>query len=192
MKICLSCSHASPRGSGYCQGCSRTFGKKLCANKHSNAPSPLVQFCAVCGSPEMTEPTRFLNLSWAAPLLAGLAALGFWRWGLAQWLFLGTLLGHLALLLVSVLLDTTPCGVLSGMRRFFSWIIALWILGWALTLLPGRGGSTGNWLRALPASLGKWAGRGCRVLLRAAVHGLRRAFWPSPRKAGPLAKEKPG
>ena len=191
MKICLSCSHASPRGSVYCQGCSRTFGKKLCANKHPNAPSAQIQFCAVCGSSEMTEPTRFLSLSWAAPLLAGLIALGLWRWGLAHWLLLGTLLGHFILFLAALLLDTTPCGVLSGMRRVLSWIIALWALGWMLTLLPGRGGPTGNWLRALPASLGKLAGRGGRVLLRLAMHGLRRAVWQSPGKSGASAKEKP-
>ena len=191
MKICLSCSHASPRGSVYCQGCSRTFGKKLCANKHSNAPSPQVQFCAVCGSSEMTEPTRFLNLSWAAPLLAGLIALGFWRWGLAHWLLLGTLLAHLALVLAALLLDTTPCGVLAGMRRILVWIIALWVLGWMMTVLPSRGGPLGNWLRALPASLGKLAGRGGHVLIRLAMHGLRRAVWPPSRKSGPSAKEKP-
>ena len=191
MKICLSCHQATPRGSVYCQGCSRTFGTKLCANKHPNAPSPQVQFCATCGSAEMTEPTRYLNFSWAGPLLAGLVALCLWRWGLAHLPLLGALVGRLSLMLVAVLLDTTPCGVLGGLRRAASWALTLWVLGWILTLAPDRGGTAGAWLRSLPLLLGRTAIRGGRALLWLAGQGLRRALWPPLRKAGPLGKEKP-
>ena len=180
MKICLSCRQASPRGSVYCQGCSRTFGTKLCANKHPNAPSPRVQFCATCGSPEMTEPTRFLNLSWAAPLLAGLIALFLWRWGLTHLPLLGGLVGRLSLMLMAMLLDTTPCGVLGGLHRAAAWTLTLWVLGWMLTLAPGRGGGR---LAALPAHSPGEDGRPGRPR-----PALARGTRPPPRPLAPAAQ----
>lgn len=191
MKLCRSCYYASPSGSVYCGGCGRTFGVKLCSNKHPNAPSPQVQCCTICGSFEMTEPTLYWNLSWIGPLLAGLAALFLWRWGMAHLALLGSLLGSLTLKAVAVLLNTTPCHVIEGVERTASGVLTLWLLGWMLILLPGRGGSAGTWLRAIPTLLGRIAWQSGRTLTGLTVRSLRRALWPPPRRSGPTGREKP-
>lgn len=182
MKLCGSCHRASGAGSVYCGGCGRTFGVKLCDNKHANAPSPAVQFCTTCGSTQLSEPTRYLNLNWAAPLLSLLVALGAWRWSIAHGALLGRLLECLVLDALAVLLDTTPCGVIGGARCVASWALALWLMGWMMALLPGRGGTIGTWLRSLPQMAVKLSMRGGQTLLRLSGHALRRAFWPTPRR----------
>ena len=190
MKVCLSCYQAQAAGGHYCTGCGRTFGVKLCESKHINSPSPHVRCCSQCGSTQMTEPTKFLDVTFLPLLLTGLIALGLWRWAIGHLPLLGNILERLALMTLAVLLDTTPCRVLWGIDQTLSWALTLWGLGWGLTVVPGRGGAAGNWLRALPALLGKTAWRAGHALLRLAGRGSRRVLWPSPRKAGPPGKEK--
>ena len=143
MRLCLSCYMVS-KGGFYCGGCGRTLGIKLCANGHPNAPSQ-VRFCTTCGSADMmTEPARSITLSWLGPLLAGLVAFVVWRWAFAHLPLLGVLLWCAALAILALLLDTTACGVIHGAEQGVACIFDLWLLGWALTLVPGRGGSPGN------------------------------------------------
>lgn len=177
MRVCLSCFQAQT-GGPYCGGCGRTFGVKLCEAKHTSPPSPRIRCCPTCGSTNLTEPTRYLNLTWLPLLLAGLAALGAWRWGIAHLTLLGSLLGRLVLILLSTMLDTTPCGLLGGLHMLLTWLLTLWLLGWGLALLPGKGGAAGAWLRGLPNMAIKMSGRGAMALLRLLGRATRRLILP--------------
>ncbi len=177
MNLCLSCFQAS-QGGPYCSGCGRTFGVKLCPKGHRNAPSSRIFCCTACGSLDMTEPTRYADLSWAAPALAGLVALLLWRWAIAHLSAIGGFAGSTVLAAAALMLDTTPCGVILGTERALAWLLELWLLGWLLALVPGKGSGLGKGLRSLPGTLFKFALSGIRIVLRLAGRSLSRAVWP--------------
>lgn len=192
MKLCLSCYSVS-KGGPYCGGCGRTFGVRLCGNGgHPNPPSSRLLCCTTCGSQDMTEPTRYANLGWIAPLLAGLVALAAWRWAVAHPALLAGLLWRTVLAAATLLLDTTPCGVVLGLGRAVAWLLELWLLGWLLALAPRKGGAIGSCLRALPATLFKLSFAGVRTVLRLLGSGLYRAVWPAKRRADPNGRPPRG
>ena len=190
MKVCLSCLQAQT-GGPYCGGCGRTFGVKLCEAKHASPPSPRIRCCPTCGSTNLTEPTRYLNLTWLPVLLAGLAALEAWRWSIAHLPLLGNLLGRLVLMVLSTLLNTTPCGVLGSLHRLLCWLLTLWLLGWTLALLPGKGGAVGAWLRGVPGTTIKMSGRSAMALLKLLGRGTRHLVLPpTQRPSGEASRKK--
>ena len=186
--LCLSCRRASPAGSVYCGGCGRTFGSRICGSGHRNRPAPGLACCTTCGSLELTEAARYVPLRWAGTLLATLISLFAWRWAVAHVIFLASLLWRGALIVLALLLDTTPCEILWDVRRGLSWLLTLWMFGWAMTLLPGRGGGLGSLLRSLPGLVLKALIRLMRPLLRTSYRVLSGLVWRSGRtgeKEGP-------
>lgn len=181
MNVCLSCFQAQA-GGPYCGGCGRTFGVKLCEGRHASPPSSRIRCCPACGSTQLTEPTLYLNLTWLPLFLAGLAALGVWRWGIAHLPLLGGLLVRLALTVLAVLLGTTPCQIIGGLHVLLSWLLMLWLLGWAIALLPGKGGTVGGWLRRLPDTVLKTVRYGGMALLRLVGQSVRRLVLPPSHK----------
>ena len=179
MKICLSCYHAQNGNGSYCGGCGRTYGVKLCEAKHANPPSLQVRCCSQCGSTQLTEPTGFLNLTWLPVLLAGLVALCVWRWMISHLPLLGSLLERLTVGGLAVLLDVPSSGIICGFHRLVAWFVSLWILGWMLFLMPGRGGVMGAWLRGLPGLVLKLGGHAALTMLGRLGHALRRAIGPA-------------
>ena len=188
MRLCLSCRRVSPGGSIFCGYCARSFGMRLCANKHKNAPHVLC--CTTCASPDLTEATQFVPLGCLPIGLSLLCGLALWRWCLAHLCFLGTAAWVFALWLVSLLLGLSPCAI----NRLF-WdgvrgLIMLWLLGTLLSLLPGQGGTADTWLRGLPSRAASLTFTGIRALLKTLGHVLRRAFWPVPSRTKPGSADK--
>lgn len=76
MKYCLDCRRAWPSEALICGTCRRSFGGRLCANKHL---SPAGSSCCVtCGSRILLHPARYLNLStpiWLCSWLIGILLL---------------------------------------------------------------------------------------------------------------------
>ncbi len=188
--LCLSCRRASPAGSVYCGGCGRTFGSRICGSGHRNRPAPGLACCTTCGSLELTEAARYVPIRWAGTLLASLIALFAWRWAVAHLAFLASLLLRGMLIALALLLDTTPCGIAWDVRRGLSWLLTLWMLGWAMTLLPGRGGGLGTLLRSLPGIVLKALIRLARPLLRSSYRVLSGLVWRSGRADGKEAPPK--
>ena len=190
--VCLSCRRASPAGSVYCGGCGRTFGSRICGKGHRNRPAPGLACCTTCGSLELTEATRYVPLRGTGIVLAGLAALGVWRWAIAHLALLGGLLWRGALDALAVLLDQAPCQIVSDLRRGLSWLLTLWLLGWAMALLPGRGGALGIFLRSLPGAILKAAARVARPLPRLLGLALFKLVWQPERTKMKGEPPKPG
>lgn len=61
MKYCLDCRRAWPSEALICGTCRRSFGGRLCANKHLNPAGSTC--CVTCGSRKLLHPARYLNLS---------------------------------------------------------------------------------------------------------------------------------
>lgn len=187
--LCLSCRHASPGGSIYCGGCGRTFGSRICGNGHRNRPAPGLACCTTCGSLDMTEATRFVPLRGVGVMMAGLVVLCVWRWAMTHIALLGDLLWRGVLGVLALLLGMAPCKIIWDLWQGLSWLLAFWLLGWAATLLPGRGGSFGTVLRSLPGVVLKAAFGAARPLLRLLGRALYKLIWRSERttiKGGPL------
>lgn len=181
MRFCLSCRHASPGGSVYCGFCGRTFAVKLCNNKHSNPPQALC--CTTCGSQDLTEPTRFLRFGWLSFLLAFLTALFVWKWTLAHAGCGLCLIARGLLWAAGVLFNTNACGVLGFLDRALVWLLLLWLTGHFLTLLPGKGGRAGKWLRGLPEEVFVAGLRLARMLALAGGRLARRVVFAPPKKS---------
>jgi len=187
MRLCLTCLHLSRAGSIYCGSCGRSFGVRLCGNKHANAPH--VHFCTTCASSSLSEPTRFLRLGWVSAGLSVLALLTAWRWILAHLGAVAAGAWAAASWILAVLLGTSFCAVDHGVRAALALLIAGWILGHFLTLLPEGGGTVGRGLRAAPASVLKWALLATGRLARLGGRGLRRLLLPPPRKSSGKSKK---
>ncbi len=187
MRLCLTCLHLSQAGSIYCGSCGRSFGVRLCGSKHANAPH--AHFCTTCASPALSEPTRFLRLGWVSVGLSVLGLLIAWRWTLAHLGTAGAGAWAAASWILAVLLGTSPCAVDHGVRAAFTLLIAAWVLGHFMTLLPEGGGTIGRTLRAAPASVLRWGFLATGRLVRLGARGLRRLLLPLPRK-GPGKAEK--
>ena len=190
--LCLSCRRASPAGSVYCGGCGRTFGSRICGNGHRNRPSPGLACCTTCGSVELTDAARYVPLRWVATLLASLTALCIWRWAVAHIALLGGLLWRGVLDVLALLLDRTPCEMVRDLRQALSWLLTLWLLGWAMLLLPGRGGTAGTLLRSLPGIALKTITGALRPLPRLLSRTLHRLFLPPGRITGKDGPPKSG
>lgn len=76
MKYCLDCRRAWPGESLICGTCRRSFGGRLCANKHLSPAGS--SCCGTCGSRKLLHPARYLNLStpiWLCSWLIGILML---------------------------------------------------------------------------------------------------------------------
>jgi len=190
--VCLSCRRASPTGSVYCGRCGRTFGSRICEKGHRNRPAPGLACCTSCGSMELTEAARYVPLRGAGIVLACLATLGVWRWAIAHLTLLGGLLWRGALDALALLLDWAPCEIVQDLRRGLSWLLTLWLLGWAMALLPGRGGALGTLLRSLPGAILKTTAGAARPLPRLLGRALFKLVWQQERTKMKSEPPKPG
>ena len=68
MKLCLNCYRAWPSDSIICGNCRRSFGGRLCNNKHMSAAS--ASNCTTCGSRKLLAPTKYLSMPVPVALLS--------------------------------------------------------------------------------------------------------------------------
>ncbi len=73
MILCVRCRKLWPAGSLYCGHCGKSFGGSLCSKRHLNPAK--TDICLRCGSDELTDTARSLNLRTIALLLAWSVAL---------------------------------------------------------------------------------------------------------------------
>lgn len=180
MRLCLTCFHLSRAGSLYCGFCSRSFGVRLCGNKHANAPH--VRFCTTCASSSLSEPTRFIRLGWIPSVVTALLALLVWRWTIAHLKVLAAAGWAIFSWMLAVILNTSPCAIGGSVRAALAVLVACWILGQLMTLLPGGGGRAGQAARAIPAAVLGWGIKAAYGLVRSATQELLRLLFP-PRKS---------
>ena len=181
MHLCLACRGVSPRGSAFCGHCARSFGGRLCPNRHRNAPS--VRCCTTCGSPALTECARSLRLGWLSSSLAGLCALGTWKWVVAHPILCLDTLWKGGTWILGILLNTSACVAGMELRNAVCWLVACWLAGHALALIPGSAASlVSRILRAVPVWIARHTLRIAGIFLRYAVRRLRSVFWPTPKK----------
>src|SRR5260370_17899359 len=61
MRRCTSCSRFHPGTPTYCSYCGRSFDVRICSRGHRNPRG--VQFCAECGSSDLSTPAPPASLS---------------------------------------------------------------------------------------------------------------------------------
>ncbi len=189
MVVCLACRHASADRSVFCAYCARSLNCRVCEEKHRNSLNGLC--CTTCGSLQLSEGTRALQLGGVSAFCTGFLALLLWKWCLAH---------------AGEFLKGRSSGLVWGMAFFFNssipdlqasilvgmtWLVMLWMLGHFLGFLPGKGGQTGTWLRSLPLLLFRQTLRLLCRFLQFILILIRRALVPAahPRNAGQNAKD---
>jgi DNA-directed RNA polymerase subunit RPC12/RpoP len=68
MKLCLNCYRGWPNDSIICGNCRRSFGGRLCSNKHMSAAT--ASNCTTCGSRKLLAPTKYVSLHVPVTLLS--------------------------------------------------------------------------------------------------------------------------
>ena len=143
MRRCTSCFRFHPGTPTFCSYCGRSFDVRICSRGHRNPRD--VQFCAECGSADLSTP---------APPASFLHRLS----GLALYLFSGVVIGIFVLTAVLGVLYSIDWSVLSG--PLVALVLMLGFLYWTTTLLPGP-----------VKRLGKAAGRQVMKSIRKDKHG---------------------
>jgi hypothetical protein len=126
MILCLNCKRLNSAGSIHCQGCSGTFGRRLCKKKHVAAMN--ADFCPICGvgSDKLSTPVHYVPLGCVTWLVAwGVAAVALWSgWRLGAPLVQSHLPGTLSS-------QTLACLV----QQLLAWAIGLAVLWLVLVVM---------------------------------------------------------
>lgn len=120
MKRCTNCFRYSAGDPAYCTQCGRSYNVRICARGHVN--SRRVQFCAECGSADLSTP---------AP------AAGF-LFTLSDWALKGTFSLFVVLAAASLILSLLHSIDWTAISpRLSLLLLMLGFLYWTTTLLPG-------------------------------------------------------
>jgi ribosomal protein L40E len=164
--LCLHCFSLSPTGAIFCQSCARSFGARLCGSKKRHRNHMAAQFCAQCGSDNLTDATLYLPLGCVTWLLSW-ALVFVIAWWLQPYLRPAA----------NSALNTALCWALCLLNYVIYWSIVLFMIYMALTLIPG---DVGKYLRQAYASairlaprLAAGALKGAFALLRGIVGNAR-------------------
>jgi len=120
MRRCTSCFRFQAGHPTFCSYCGRSFDVRICSRGHHNPRG--VQYCADCGSADLSTPS--------AP-----ASLSFRLSSLILYTFAGLIMGLFLTTAVLSLLHRVDWQAMSG--PFVMLMLMLGVLYWTMTLLPG-------------------------------------------------------
>ncbi len=120
MRRCTACFRFHPGQPTFCSHCGRSFDVRICSRGHRNSRG--VQFCAECGSSELSTP---------APPASFLHKLS----GFALYLFAALTIGLIVLVVGLSVIHLVDWDALSG--PLVALVLMLGFLYWTTTLLPG-------------------------------------------------------
>ena len=143
MRRCTNCFRFLPGSPTYCSHCGRSFNVRICSRGHINPRG--VQFCAQCGSADLSTP-------------APRGSLLFHLSGFALYLFAALTIIAVGLTGVLGLLNAINTEVLVVPLTKLAFMLAF--LYWATTLLPGPVRKLGSKVGKVVGKHGKSSGSG--------------------------------
>ena len=151
--LCWKCKKISPTGSLYCAYCpgSLSFNCVVCAKGHRNPVG--VNSCATCGNPELSNSTLGIPtgpVSWVATVVVMIL---IWKLVFAYGGAIAGGLWWVASHGFGFLTNSSQSALGNLLNGAGAWLIFLWMIGLAMSILPGSLGKIGVWMRNLPFQL---------------------------------------
>ena len=125
MTFCLDCRRVWPREALICGTCRRSFGGRLCDNKHISFAT--ATNCTICGSRKLLQPARYMRLQFPIMLLASIVMLFLIKLLLSKLALLIQLSFDAVSLIFQFLTGHELYAVLSGFTILIGALYMMWI-----------------------------------------------------------------